>query len=77
MAHPDEKMKETAKRFQEEMGVIGEAVKIYSAKWVSADSIIKQPSDFIDETKLVFTSLTNRIMRENNELYRLLDELPA
>ncbi len=75
LEHSDERVKSMAKRFIDEMGSLGEAVNAYKNKWPSALPIQKDPSDFIDQTKGIFDALAKRIERENNELYKMVDEL--
>ncbi len=75
LRHSDERVKSMAKRFIDEMGSIGQAVKAYKKKWPSALQIQKDPSDFIEQTKGIFDALVKRIERENNELYKVVDEL--
>ncbi len=75
LGHSDERVKSMAKIFIDEMGSFGEAVKAYKKKWLSALQIQKDPSDFIEQTKGIFDALVKRIERENNELYKVVDEL--
>ncbi len=75
LEHSDERVKSMAKRFIDEMGGIGEAVKAYKGKWSSPVQIQKDPSDFIEQTKGIFDALVKRIEKENNELYKTVDEL--
>lgn len=71
--HSDEKIKETAKRFVDQMGGIADALKDYKNKWSNAIKIQKAADDFINDTKGIFDALAKRIEKENNELYVLLD----
>lgn len=73
--NPDDNVKKVAQKFIEEMGSIGEAVKAYKQEWPTASHIQKNPNDFLEQTKGLFDALANRIERENNELYKLVDEL--
>ncbi len=73
--HPDERVKVMAKRFMDEMGGIGKVVTAYREKWPSPLHIQKDPSTFIRETKGIFDALGKRIEKENNELYKTVDEL--
>ena len=73
--HSDEKVSSMAKRFIEEMGGIGKVVNSYRDKWLSHADIRRDPISFIEETKALFSALGERIEKENNELYRVLDEL--
>ncbi len=75
LEHSDERVKSIAKRFIDEMGSLGEAVNAYKNKWPSALLIQKDPSDFIVQTKGIIDALAKRIESENNELYKIVDEL--
>ncbi len=75
LASNDERVKKSAKKFMKEMGGLAEAVTAYKKKWPSDLPIKEEPAEFIAETKVLFVALTNRIERENNELYKMLDEL--
>ncbi len=74
LEHPDEKIKAIANRFIDDMGSIGEAVEDYKSKWLPASNIQKESALFIEHTKGIFEALKNRIEKENNELYKTLDE---
>ena len=73
--HKDEKIRLMAKRFVNEMGDIGTAVSAYRDKWLSHTAIQCDPDTFIEETRRIFSALGTRIEKENNELYKTLDEL--
>ncbi len=75
LEHSDERVKSMAKRFIDEMGGLGEAVNVYKDKWPTALAIQKNPGDFIEQTKQIFDALTKRIKKENNELFKTVDEL--
>lgn len=75
LKHPDERVKSMARRFIDEMGGIGEAVEEYKNKWSSDLEIQKNPGDFIEQTKGIFGALVKRIEKENNELYKTIEEL--
>ncbi len=75
LGHSDERVKSLANRFIDEMGGIGKAVNAYKSKWPSPLHIQKDPSDFIEQTKGIFDALAKRIEKENNELYKTVDEL--
>ncbi len=65
--------KQLAQRFIDEMGGIGEVVNKYSKKWPSPIAIQKDANTFVAETKALFGALSNRIDKENNELYNYVD----
>lgn len=65
-----------ADQFKKEMGSIGKTVESFAKKW-QPDTIKSNPAVFINETKDLFKVLGNRIDRENNDLYPMLDQLKA
>ncbi len=69
----DEEVSQLATEFMEEMGSIAEAVLAYSGKWQSAAKIQDDAATFINETQDLFGALANRIDRENNQLYPMMD----
>lgn len=71
----NEEIKKTTREYMDEMGNIKEAYAEYIARWPSGFSIKKNPEDFIKETELLFGSLGDRIERENNGLYVMIDEM--
>ncbi|MCP4274293.1 MAG: hypothetical protein GY781_20415 [Gammaproteobacteria bacterium] len=73
--HTDERVKEMARKFMDEMGGLGEAVNAYRNKWPSDLPIQEEPAEFIAQTNEIFMALANRIERENRELYKMVDEL--
>ncbi len=73
--HTDERVKEMARKFIDEMGGLGEAVNAYRNKWPSDLPIQEEPAEFIAQTNEIFIALANRIERENRELYKMVDEL--
>jgi len=68
----DPKVKSTAKQFMTEMGGLGGTFTAYNGKW-QASAIRADPAGFAEETRAVFAALTQRITRENRELYPLAD----
>ncbi len=70
----DEKIKEVARRFIEEIGGIAPVFNHYLNKWPNPASIENNPLEFIRETTELFNALKNRIERENNILYPLIDK---
>ena len=73
LSDSDHKIKLTAENFVSEMGDIGKVLTEYKTKWASALPIQENPADFITETEGILSALGDRISRENNELYPLLD----
>lgn len=64
----------TAKAFNEEMGGLSAAYIAYSEKW-SATAIADDWAGYCADSRTVVEALTNRITRENRELYPLIDRL--
>ncbi len=74
MASEDAETKATAERFHDGIDAVKAAVSAYTANWPTAASIEGKPAEFIAETKKVFTILTERMAKEDKELYSLLPE---
>ncbi|VAV84503.1 hypothetical protein MNBD_DELTA01-1131 [hydrothermal vent metagenome] len=72
LASEDANVKAVAKKFQDEIESVKAAVSAYTANWPTAASIEGKPAEFIAETKKVFAMLTDRMAREDKELYTLL-----
>jgi len=75
LEHSDETVRSMAKAFIEEMGGIAKAVKGYKAIWHDALKIQSDPTGFIEQTNGIIEALGNRIEKENNELYKIVDDL--
>ena len=67
------KIAATARTFSDEMGGLAAAYLDYSEHW-SAGAIAANWSDYCAETKGIVDALTNRITRENLELYPLIEQ---
>jgi len=72
LASSEAGVKATAEKFQKEILDIKDALSTYTANWPTAASIEGKPAEFIAETKKVFGLLTDRMAREDKELYSLL-----
>ncbi len=72
--HSDPGIKTMAKRFIDEMGAIGQTVGNYNDKWKTASAIQEDPTSFIRETNTIFAALKKRIDKENNVLYKKVDD---
>lgn len=64
----------TAQAFNDEMGGLASTYLAYSDKW-NAGAIASDWPGYCAETKTIIAALTDRITRENRELYPLLDTL--
>jgi len=73
--HSDARVKNTAQRFNTEMGGIMKTVEGYKNNWSNAKKVQEAPAAFIRETKTILDALVRRIEKENNELYKMIDEL--
>jgi hemerythrin len=72
--HKDEKIRELAKQYQDEMGSLLEVYNSYFQRWITHKHIQANPVKFISETFDVIAALNTRIERENNNLYALYDK---
>jgi hemerythrin-like domain-containing protein len=75
MASNDTDTRNTAQKFVDEMGGIAEAFIAYKDKWTTAAAIQSNVDGFIDETKAIYGALAERIDKENNVLYPMMDKL--
>ena len=73
-ASADPTVAQTAREFAVEMGGLSEAYVDYAEKW-NAHSIEQDWSGYCAETRCILAALTNRITRENRELYPLLEAM--
>ena len=73
MERKDSDTQALARKFLEEMGGLGQVFGAYNDKW-QVSAIRNDPAGFNSETQAVFAALTQRIKRENTELYPLADK---
>ncbi|GGF53729.1 hypothetical protein GCM10011332_03840 [Terasakiella brassicae] len=73
IANDNVALSSTARKFQEEMGGLGELFHAYRQKWPGPLAISKSPADFITETNNIISLLEKRLEREEGELYALYD----
>lgn len=76
-ASADRAAADTASRFMNEMGGLGEVYSDFESRWRSSSAILADPDQFRSEAGAVLTALGNRIERENAELYPLADAIIA
>ena len=74
MKSPDKGVRETATKFNAEMGGIKAVVTSFSSKWTS-DAIEKSPAEFCKECGGIFSALAKRIEAEDAVLYDMYDKL--
>jgi hemerythrin-like domain-containing protein len=70
----DPKVAETARHFVDEMGGLAQAFTVYVERW-DALSIESGWPRYQRESRGIIEALTNRIIRENQELYPLLERI--
>ena len=70
----DPQIAATAKAFSDEMGGLAAAFGLYAQRW-DAMSIEKNWVGFCHESNEIIVALTARIMREEHELYPLIDQV--
>ncbi|MBV8468367.1 MAG: hemerythrin domain-containing protein [Burkholderiaceae bacterium] len=63
-----------AQRFQSEMGPLAIQLKQYSERWLLPRDIAARPTDFMNESNGIVRALKERIRRENNEFYSMLEK---
>ena len=66
---------QAAERFQSEMDGLKAEVEMFFLKWGSPDAVSGDPGGFVDESRSFCESLTERIEREDAELYALAEQL--
>ena len=74
LASDDKDVASTARRFVDEMGGLAQAFTVYVERW-DALSIESDWTRYQKETRGIIEALTSRIVRENQELYPLLEKL--
>jgi len=73
LQNSDDHIRTMAKDYMEEMGGISAAVETYKSQWPSASNVQKDPSEFVQQTEGIIRVLAQRIDKENNELYVVLE----
>ena len=73
-ASPDPAVEQTARAFSDEMGHLAEAYGAHTQKW-TASSIAADWAGYCRETGVILDALGKRIIRENRELYPLLEAM--
>lgn len=75
VAHADASVARLARQYQDEMSGLKEAFDAYMTRWETSQKIQANPETFIKETLGLLEVLSQRIHRENSELYTLVDRL--
>lgn len=73
LASDDADTAATARQFMDEMGGLASAFIAYADKW-SASAIESDWAGYCGESKVIIEDLTERIVRENRELYPLAEQ---
>lgn len=68
----DEEVKRLTREFMDDIGGLSARVRKYMLSWSVPRLIREHPRDFARETRELLQELSNRIDREENELYPLL-----
>ncbi len=71
----DQSVSDVSAGFVQEMGGIKETLDAYFSKWSSGYAIKENSELFMAETDGILKALRDRIERENNVLYPMIDEL--
>lgn len=75
MSHTDQRIRQTAERFQREMGGLKTRFDQYRNQWPGPHAISRDPALFVAETRDVLAALKRRIGCEDTELYDLFDRV--
>ena len=73
--HRDAHVRDQAEALFSEVGSVYDAFGALLKEWPSAAEMAERPADFIRQTLKVFRLLGKRMVREENELYPLVDTL--
>lgn len=73
MRSHDPSLAALAKRYQLEMGGISSAFDAYLIKWATPQLIQADPISFIADTEDIHQALSERVAKENHELYPLME----
>jgi iron-sulfur cluster repair protein YtfE (RIC family) len=73
--HPDKNIVEITHKFVNEVRGIKDSFKIYISKWNDHGLVQNNPDNFIKDTMNMFKSISDRIYKEDNILYPLVDNI--
>jgi hypothetical protein len=74
LSHPDMRVRDTARRFQAEMGDLGQGFDSYKKAWPGPLAIARDPVGFVAASRDMLTRLKARVAREEAEFYTLIDQ---
>jgi hypothetical protein len=73
LQHDDPAVRGRARELFSEVGGLYDTFHAYAERWPSVASIEADPFVFVDQTRDVLTRLAFRLVRENEELYPLVE----
>lgn len=73
LKHRDQKVRETAQRFVQEMGGLSAAFNQFKGKYATTAAIKENLGQFIADIETITAALTRRIRAEEDELYPLAE----
>ena len=73
LQHGDPAVRARARALFDEVGELYATFHAYAARWPGAPSIEADPGGFVKETREILTRLAFRMVKENEELYPLVD----
>jgi hypothetical protein len=71
--HADLAVADAARRFQVEMGGLGENFDTYKRNWPGPMAIARDPAAFVRDSRAMLGLLKTRVAREEDQLYDLID----
>ena len=71
---PQPDVRYLAHQFEIELGGLSDEFCAYREKWDTSEAITESPTEFFSETEQLLAALCNRINREDNELFPLLEK---
>jgi|GEM_PF-3571882 Hemerythrin HHE cation binding domain. len=74
LKHDSKELRAVAEKYYEGFINAKDVLSNYSTKWAAARKIAENPNEFIEDSKVIFSKISDRIDKENNELFRLADE---
>ena len=71
LRHPDQRVRDTARRAMASMGDLQQVFRAFRERWADAGRLAQDPGGFIGETRTVFEALAKRMLSEEAEIYPL------
>ncbi|MGD9568192.1 MAG: hemerythrin domain-containing protein [Sedimentibacter sp.] len=73
--HESKELRTLAEKYYEGFINSKDTITNYSYKWASSTKIKDNSKEFIEDSKVIFNRMLDRIDKENNELFALSDKL--